>query len=415
MAAVGRVAVAAGILFLVPGGPPGLVAQEAPREEDSDALFARARSLPKERREEARELLRKGLKRSPDYHDLRIHLARLHAWDGQYEAARESLAYVLERAPRNLEAREVLIDVENWADRPHEALRVCQEGLALDPKSAQLHYRKARILKGLGDFEGGLSAVNAALLLDANHQPARLLRDDLKELTQRWKVSLDYTYDTFDKTFDPWKAASLSLGHRFGWGSMIARVNRAERYGDTGGQFELDAYPRIVEGTYAYLNAGFSSASLYPEFRAGGELYHNFSRGIEASLGFRYMDFSGSSVTIYTGSLGKYYGDYLFTLRANVTPSSIGSSLSGSFSVRYYLGDSDSYLSALVGSGVSPDQRQGYAEIVQLSSARVGVGAQKRFRHSIIAWVNLGVERQEYLKDEFRQQRSLTLGIEKRF
>lgn len=382
---------------------------------DPDQLFQMARSLPRERREEARELLRRGLRRSPDYHDLRIHLARLHAWDGQYEAAREALTYVLERQPANLEARLVQIDVETWAERPREALRACETGLGLAPGSAELQYRKARLLKGLGEPAAGLAAAEAALRLDPDHQAARLLRDDLKELTQRWKVALDYTYDSFDKTFDPWRTASMTVGHRFDFGSVLARVNRAERYGSTGGQFEVDAYPRIREGTYAYLNLGYSDASIYPAFRAGAELYHNFSRGIEASLGFRYLDYSSSAVTIYTGSLGKYHGDFLYTLRANVTPSAIGSSLSGSVSVRYYLGDSDSYLSAVVGSGVAPDQRQGYSEIVQLSSSRVGIGAQKRFKRAFILWTNLGLERQEFQAGEYRQQRSVTLGVEKRF
>lgn len=396
----------------------GLTALVAPplagAEEDSDALFKRARELPKERREEARALCRKALERSPGYHDIRIHLARLHAWDSQYDEARREIRRVLEAQPTNAEARGVAIDIEVWSDHPHEGLRIAEAGMSLDPKSPDWPYRKARILKSLNDLPGAYAAVQVALSRDADHQPSRLLRDDLKELVQRSKVSLDVTYETFNQTFDPWKTVSMSLGHRFDLGSVILRANRVERFDTWGTQVEVDAYPHIAEGTYAYLNVGHSQDSIFPSSSMGAELYHNFPAGIEASLGLRRLVFS-DAVTIYTGSIGKYYGNGLYSLRLNSTPSAVGSSLSGALSARIYQEDADSYMSFTVGMGVSPDQPVWSDEILRLRSRKASLALQKRLSRLWIASAGAGWERQEYLPEQFRIHWTFNVGIERRF
>ncbi len=385
-----------------------------PTAEDSDTLFERARSLPKERREEARALCRKALERSPEYDDIRIYLARLHAWDGQYDDARREIRTVLASSPRNTEAREVAIDVEVWSDHPHEALRLCDAGMGLDPREPLWPYRKARILRSLKDIPGALAAAQIALQLDPNHQPSRVLRDDLKELLQRSKVTVNTTYETYSQTFDPWKTVALSMGHRFDLGSVILRVNRAERFDTWGTQVEVDAYPHIADGTYAYLNIGHSSDSIFPSSSYGAELYHNFPAAIEASLGLRRMDF-GNAVMIYTGSIGKYDGNSLYSLRLYDTPSAVGTSLSWTLSARFYQEDADNYIFAAAGTGVSPDQPTWSETVLRLQSRNVTLGLQKRLARSWIWSASAQWESQEYLPDQHRIHWTYSAGLEWRF
>ena len=397
----------------------GLRAEVSPAplaEDDTDTLFLKARTLSREgKREEAKGLCRKALARSPEYHEIRIFLGRMHAWDNQYDAGRTELRYVLQKEPANLDAREALIDLESWADQPHQALKVCEEGLQATPGNDVLLYRKAKVLKNLNDFPAALIAAQSAVEVNKGNDRARILRDDLKELNQRNKVSLDHVYESFDSTFDPWRTTSLTGSHRFDFGSVIGRVNRAQRFGDYGTQFEMDAYPKLMEGTYLYLNAGHSSDSIFPKFRSGGEIYHNFPKGIEASLGFRYLKFSESSVTIYTGSIGKYLGDYLLTLRLNATPSSIGSSSSGSVSLRRYLESADSYVYLTLAEGVSPDQPNPSFEVLKLRSRRGGLGLQKLIGRSVVLSAGANLERQELRFNEYRQHRTFNFGVEYRF
>jgi len=324
---------------------------------------------------QARYLL--ALEGHPDYDDVRLHLARLWAWDGRYDEARAEVRYILERRPGNLEAREAALDVEVWSDHPHEALRLCAEGLALAP-SAQLLYRKARILKSLEDRDGAYAAAQSALVLDPNHQGARQLRDDLKELLRRSKVALDYGYETYSAAFTPWRTESLTLGHRFPLGSVLARVNRARRFDAWGTQMELEAYPRRLDGTYAYLNAGRSTDFMFPSRSAGAQLYHNFQGGIEGSLGFRYLDFSGSTVTIQVGTVGWYHGDGFYSLQLFRTPSAIGSSLSGSLKARWYFEGADSWYEVSGGTGLAPDYLAWSDQVVKIRAQHLTANLQKR-------------------------------------
>ncbi len=391
-----------------------VVAPAATQAEDSDTLFEKARSLPKERREEARALCRKALERSPNYEDIRIHLARLYAWDGQYEDARREIRIVLARSPRNADAREAAIDIEVWSDHPHEGLRLCDEGMGLSPREPLWPYRKAKILKSLKDIPGALTAVQLALHADPNHQPSRLLRDDLKELLQRSKVYLTTTYDTYSETFNPWKTVNLGVGHRFDAGLVLLQVNRADLFNTWGTQVQVDAYPHLGDGTYAYLSAAHSSDSIFPNSSFAADLYHNFPAAIEASLGIRRLVFS-DAVTIYTGSIGRYVGNSLYTIRFYDTPSAVGTSLSGTLSARFFQEDADNYINIAVGTGMSPDRSAWTAEVLRLRSRNASLGLQERLARSWYGTASVLWERQEFLPDQYRIHWSFSAGLEWRF
>ena len=384
--------------------------------EGVDELFARARRLAFQgKRAEALELCRIALQRSPDYHDIRILAGRIHTWEGRYEAGRVELHRVLAAEPGHLDGRIALADLELWSDHPAAALAVCDQGLALKAGQAPLLLRKARAHKALGAYPAALATARQALAAEPDLYEARQLIENLAELSQRSKVSLTHTYDRFDRTFAPWRMTSLGLAHRFDAGSLIGRLNHASRFGDTGSQLEVDAYPRWKDGTYFYLNAGFSESGLFPHRRYGGELFQTLPRGFEGSLGFRLLRFSASSVTIYTGSLGKYWGDYLFSLRANATPSSIGASESGSISVRRYFGDGENHLTLSLGSGVSPDQPNPDAAILNLRSRKASLAAQGWIHRRLILSGSLALEKQELGLGVERTQTTLGAGLEWRF
>ena len=389
-------------------GPLSLAAPET-----ADQAFARARGLAFDgKRAEALELCRAALLRNPDDHRVRVLIGRIHAWDGRYDEGRAALEQVLKSAPTHEEGRLALVDLEQWSDHPRAAIALCDEGLALGQSQAPLLYRKARALNTLGAQADALTNARLALAADPALPEAQALAENLVALGRRSKLSINTSYDRFDKTFEPWRMTSLSAAHRFDRGSLIGRVNLAKRFGETGQQLELDAYPKWQDGTYSYLNAGFSSDAIFPRQRYGGELHHNFPTGIEGSLGFRYLRFSSSNVTIYTGSVSKYWGDYLFSLRGNSVPSSIGASRSGAASVRRYLGGDDNHLTLSLGSGVSPDQTNLNAEILNLRSRKASLAAQGLFQRRFILSASFAYEIQGLSPGNDRAQTTFSLGSE---
>ncbi|HTX20189.1 MAG TPA: YaiO family outer membrane beta-barrel protein [Bacteroidota bacterium] len=350
-----------------------------------DELFTIARQRAfNGHRAEARVLLKAILQRSPDYVDVRVLLGRTYAWDGMYDSARIELRRALKSNPSSVDAYEALIDDELWSDHPEAALGVADEALKRDPNNDELLVKKAVVLRNLGrDYEALTILARAEDVNPANSQIADL-REQIRSKSMYYSLSANYTGDRFSDIYDPMHLGYLQLSRRTAIGSVFARVNYGYRFKTPGYQEEVDFYPRIKSGIYAYLNYGYSEADIFPRHRAGGELYGRLPSSMEGSLGFRYLYFGpGSEVTIYTGSLNLYVGDYYFSFRPYITPGSGSFSRSGGLLVRRYFSDADSYVYARGSIGYTPDERDvllatgvSGKEIYFLKSQNGGVGFQ---------------------------------------
>lgn len=234
------------------------------------------------------------------------------------------------------------------------------------------------------------------------------------ETTPRYSAAFRYTIDRFDKDLSDWHMHSLSLSRRFDFGSVIARANLAQRFEQQGSQFEMDSYPSLGEGRYAYLNFGYADASIFPRYRLGMELYQSVGYGIEVSGGFRKLWFSSSQVTVWTGSLAKYHGAYYIALRPVYTPKPIGDSLSGHLEIRRYL-DDESYLVIKGGAGHYSDQRISNSEIFQADSEWISLGVNWHFSQGFAVNGSAGLERMEPRPDAERRQTTVSIGLEHDF
>jgi YaiO family outer membrane protein len=310
-------------------------------------------------RAKAREICRALLSNGFDS-DAALLLGRTYAWDGNYDSARVVFNEVLLKNPQNMEVLDAFSDVEYWSGNYVEAIGYCNRSLEKNPANEAMILKKAKILhsgekyaeavKTLDDFNSAFPGRAEIMRKLQEYRP-----DVLKNTVQ-----LSYTYDSFDKDFhrDPWQIAALSYGRKTRFGSLIFRTNLAKRYGNSGFQYEVDAYPKISENNYGYLNYGFSKCPVFPKNRFGFEWYHNFPASFEGSAGMRILFFGGSSVNIYTATIGKYAGSYWASLRTFVTPSSSGTSVSGLLQVRRYFSDPEDYIGLRLGYGVSPDDNR---------------------------------------------------------
>lgn len=234
--------------------------------------------------------------------------------------------------------------------------------LKKDPGNETVLYQKARILKSAEQYKDATDVLESLLLKNsANSDAIRLLEKVRMELLKN-KITLNYTYDYFNNAAfnkDPWQLVYFQYARKTSLGSLIGRVNYANRFGKNALQLEVDAYPKISENDYLYLNYGYSGATIFPGNRGGFEWNRSFPKAFEGSLGGRILHFQGSKrVIIYTGSLGKYVGNYWFSLRPFVTPGSDGTSVSTYLLVRRYFSDPENYIGLRMGLGSSPDERR---------------------------------------------------------
>ncbi len=375
--------------------------------------------------EEGRLLLSRILSTNPDYYDVRILLARSYAWNKQRELAQVELRKVLVRKPDHEDALNAMIDVSMWNDQYDQALHWTNSALAYYPGSEGLLYKKGSILDDLGRPEEAINVLDSLLKVNSGHEKARALKGSIEARLMKYTAGVSTGVDIFSRTFEPAYYASLQVARSNSWGSSIVRVNYASRFASRGVQGEVDLYPSITRGMYAYVNYGYSSSNLFAKHRVGGELYTKLPHSIEASAGVRYLFFgSGSDVLIYTGSVGWYFGNCWISYRPYITPDNAGTSYSSSLQFRKYFADADTYVGFNGGFGFSPDERRiqtavglGDDGIYVLKSQNLGLSWQQKFKHQWILSISYSLVRQELTFDEgkFVLISSASVGIRKRF
>ena len=238
--------------------------------------------------------------------------------------------------------------------------------------------RQRGIVAGTVIWRRALKASLAVLTLAAAFAPAfALSAQDAGQLRpdslRRTTLGVDVSYANFQGAIDPWTTAAISLSRRSAWGSIIGRANIANRFATSGTQIELDAYPSTGKRSYLYLNAGYSQSSIFPEWRFGGELFANLPNAWEASLGFRQLRFGGHPVTLFTGAVGHYFGNYWASLRPFVRFKTGGTSASAGLTLRRYFEDGDNYIGLRASYGSSPTDNITPDAIARTNSNSFGV------------------------------------------
>jgi YaiO family outer membrane protein len=365
-------------------------------------------------RSDAISICKSLIKEDPSNHETRTFLGRLLAWDGAYVQAREQFEFVLAAKPDSVDARAGLIDVELWSDRPDAALINADEGLKKTGTSTVLLMKRATALRKLGRNDEAFGSAQHAIDLEPANTEAQDFIISMHKESALYKAAISYTHDELSQQFDPWDMVALSLSRRFSFGSVIARMNQANRFKSTGTQFELDAYPHLRDGTYLYLNAGYSQDSVFPQRRYGVEVYQSFGGGFEGSFGIRYLQFSSSIVRVLTGSLGMYFGNYYLSFRPNIVPDSSGDSFSGHLQLRRYFGD-ENYLQLSAGAGRSPTFVSSGQDVVVLKSKSASIDVYHSLEPLLFGSFGLSYSNDEIRSDTFRDDWTFNAGLEKRF
>ncbi len=322
----------------------------------ADELFIKARDVAfkLKDRKQARDICYEILKDSPNYTDVSVFLARLYTWDDMYDSAKAVFSQIFSRDSSNYDAINAAIDMEYWSDNPKQALIYCNLGLRKYPKSEDYLLEKARVLASLKQYEEAFITIEKLLSINNSNAEALSLAERLKEDVRINAITVNYSYEKFNKIFSPWQLGYIQYSRQTPLGTAILRANFGNRFDTPGTQYEIDMYPRFANGLYAYLNIGYSNSDIFPKTRYGASLYYSLPLSFEVDAGFRLLKYS-SDVWIYTAALGKYYSNFWFSLRTFITPSVQYASHSYSLTIRYYLAGADDYIALSGGTGISPD------------------------------------------------------------
>jgi len=397
------------------------VAQE--QEYTTDELYTQARNAAFEEDDypKAIALLKAALKKSPDYLEVRVFLGRIYTYSDSLPQARRTFEEVLAKEKGHEEASFAYGNLEFWNDNSEAALKVVNKGLDYHPESENLGLLKAKVLRDLEAYEEATATLQGLLEQNPKLDQARSLLSSINSATAKNAIGVNYEFVYFDERFDdPWHLAALDYTRQTKLGSVAARFNFANRFRTDAFQFEVDAYPRISDVFYTYVNLGISSDSgIFPQYRAGFSLFSNLPASFEADAGFRYLAFDDDTF-VYTLGLGKYYKNYWFNFRTYLTPSDSALSQSYALTVRYYFGGADDFIGARIGTGISPDDNANSAlfngaTITRLRSNNLTLFYRKLLGATHVLTAQAGLEDQEYAADSSGLQFSVSVGFIKRF
>lgn len=382
--------------------------------QNNDELFKSAQNAAfGGERAKAREICNSIISSNQLYYDAYVLAGRTYAWDKKFEEARQFLSKVLELKPGYYDAVDAMIDLNLWTDNYTDAVRFADIGLSKDPNDETFLLKKAKALYYLKDSKAAVLLLEKILSMNPSNTDASKFLQSIKDEWKINKATVNYAIDIYNPHIPEWHMIYAQVGRRTKIGTILARVNYANRFGTNGWQVEADAYPTIRKGTYLYLNAGYSETNIFPFFRGGFEIYQKLPKSFETSLGFRYLDFKTTNVFIYTGSVGKYWSDYWFSGRVYLTPSTTSVSTSLSLTARRYFRTADDYLSLNVGYGYSPDERRMIFDsgLFYLKSGKVSIEFQHLVFKYFIFSCGAGYTNEEWFTALYRDKFSFDLGI----
>lgn len=384
---------------------------------DPDELLVQARELILDGKySEGRKIAFKALSKYPDYVDILILVGRSYAWEGTYDSASIYLEKAIVASPTYADGYSAYLDNLSWAGEFEQADSVLLRAKSNlgSPLPDVIRYKESRLNYNLEEYDLAYEQAQELFEKDYSEEGFLAYIQRLQRLRRNNAVGASYDYDTYFGDITPWNTFSVYGRIRTDLtGALIARVTNSSRFDDNGTLFELDAYPSLGEKAYAYLNIGGSSASFFPKLRFGASIYYNLPKAWEIDAGYRYLGFS-EVTNIYTGSVGKYAGNWWLNLRVNLIPDDSGVGTSGSFQARYYFKTAEDFFSIQLSTGVSPDEET-RDQSQLLNSYRARLGYQQLVTPRFMIFGYTGYSRDELSTDRFRNNLNVSAGVEYRF
>lgn len=375
--------------------------------------------------ENAKEICYTILQKDPSQAPAKILLGKLYSWEKKFDTARSLLKEVIKKYPENQAALNSLINVELWSNNPDQALIYCNKGINLNPKSEDFLLKKAKVFDRQKKDVEAYRITEELLKTNPNNKEAgeflKYLKQKKGKDSEKNGVGISYSHDSFNKKYSPWNYVSVYLFHKGKWGAISGGVNYANRFNRNALQYELSVYPKISSKVRAFVNAGYSSAIIFPNYKFGASVYYKIFKKTELELGGRYFNFTILSAPIiaYTGSVSTYYKKFWVSFRPYIIPQKVGVDQSYYLTVRYYLPNPKNNITLTLNTGLSP---QDYFDPALRNSFKITSHTRRAriafqtiiFSPKNILKASFGYEKRDYLHAT-RDRITMGIGLERLF
>lgn len=309
--------------------------------------------------ETARADARKLVNENPDYGDARILLARIMAWQKDYDNALAAIDTLLESDPENKDAAALKKDILRWS-----------------------------------------AAVN--------------------EAETSTDIITGYSFDKFTTPYSRfWQVFKAGAGHKAGWGSGFVYMNTGlihagsdeGEINSTEFQLEAEAYPKISAKNYAWLSYAYSPGRYFPGHRAAAEFWQVLPSGWGASAGLSYYYFD-RNIFLAGASVEKYAGKYWLSAKSFIYFKDGGPTFSYYLNARKYF-KRDDYLQLTLGAGTAPDEPfDMISDLERLSANSIRIAFYNKISNKLSVRIGAGYSDEEYAGSlrRNRYEGNITLG-----
>jgi YaiO family outer membrane protein len=286
-----------------------------------------------------------------------------------------------------------------------------------------LLYKKASYYADQGQWNKTIAVLDEISALQPGNVAANKLRqivEEKKQLEPHNEVGFDVNEAHVSDLSAYWNYSSIHYYRITDNGKFGGHINYAQRYGTTAEQYQLEAYPKISKNIFATLNFNYANSTqiLFPSLQYFMEGYIDVAHGFEFSLGQggkKFIRFSNQTMFNYTGTVGKYLGDYFIWLRPTYyTPKNTQFYELG---LRKYFSDTDNYFSIILGGGKLPDigDVPPLDKMITISQRGLGIGGQFAATKTILLRYGVGYTKQEFPGGLIREIGDVSGGLIWRF
>ncbi len=385
-------------------------------QQTSEEIFSEARELAREKNYGvAIEKLEQLQKKHPENYDYSIYLARVYFWNKEYKKAQDILAPQAEKDPPNQEVFKLSLQIDLAAENTSAIINKSEKGIQYFPedKADYLFYRALGFQQNQ-DFNAAIKSLNKIPEDAANRADTDYLKNKLLQSSKKNSISVGYLNTAFP-TMAPWHLAHLEYNRKNNTLPFTLRANFGHVFENEGGQFEIDAYPKLGKSGYFYLNAGIATHTrVFPELRFGGEYFQGFGK-YTTSLGLRYLKFEVDDVTMFTGSLTRNFNNFQAGYRIFLVSEKNDWFPSHNLHLRKNFIKREGHIQLDIQYG-----RISYFYVLtetlsQVNSYRAGFTIKFRLGDNFFIQPMLMYEREEYTPDKFRNRFNTQLILSQRF
>lgn len=366
-----------------------------------------------------------GKKLAPTYLDYYLVLGRNYDLLKNTDSARYYYKYYIDKNPINQDAYNYLINIEFDEKKYNNAEIIIDQAITSHPEDKGFEQKKLVVYQLQKDRKKEYQYLKTLQLKNPNDDQITQLLFQLESKLRTDRIGINYSFTSFDrKGYGPWHLGSLQYIKERQWGSLIGRVNYADRLSSgqsiaNGFQYEVESYFFTSKNNYSYMNVAYSEDAVFPKLRLGYSFYQNFKKGWEGDLGIRYLKTQdGTEFTTGVVGVGKYIDSYWVNLRTFIQKDKEDYYPAVTLTVRYYFDTRFDYITLTSGYGSSPEERTTlgqFKERISLDSYRIGAGYFKLFNNHYVTGIQLKYNQQEYIRNSTQNELELSLMLQYKF